>query len=177
MGRPSPPAYSAPVASTKLSGATRLFTFITLVVVSLGSGLVVLVEGVQEILGITQKSSGEELLAEQTDVKDNLKKLQKILYTFSRQISRINSGGLFAHIRRLVFPEDTHVNRAKQQFDSSRGLLLFGNFIDLLSKSLNLPAAGVEVPKPGQLETPEPSHSSNPQFMTSLVHKRGRAAG
>ncbi|KEP48484.1 hypothetical protein V565_123430 [Rhizoctonia solani 123E] len=199
MGRISPPTHHRPslkprVALTVLSAIATFLPFVGLPMTSLSSVFGGLIEGVQQIVGITRKSRRQELVdfGEYVDsmvsqlvsalrndqvVQDdtvirNLEELQKVLDSISRQISRNHSGGWLSRIRRLLFPDESDILRMRRQLDDALRLFQLAASIRLLLETPRV-SASVAVP-----DAPNQPQALNPSDSTSIpVHHHPRAHG
>ncbi|CAE6431487.1 unnamed protein product [Rhizoctonia solani] len=184
MGNPSSPVCSPRVGSTVFSAVTVFVPFVAPQMVALSSVLVMLIDGVQEIMGITEKSKLREFVdfgrcvqkmasrvvsalqnnrfAQQADVRKSLEEFHQTIHSISRQLSYINPGGLTYRIRCLLLLEDDHISRMRQQLDDAWTVFQIAAFVKLLEDP-NSPTGGtvVDVSGPGQTHTPIPHRSSN----------------
>ncbi|CAE6379023.1 unnamed protein product [Rhizoctonia solani] len=171
MGIPSPAVSGHPRMSSMIfSAATAAVTLVSFAVpptMSVVSALDMLIEGMKEIAGITQKSNrrdlvefgeyvakvvnkvvsalGNDQLAQQTGVRESLENLQTVLASILIQISRNNSGGLWSRIWRLVFAEEIRVDRMRKQFNDALDLFQFDAALKLVLRVPNLSPSDIAV--------------------------------
>ncbi|CEL54097.1 hypothetical protein RSOLAG1IB_06807 [Rhizoctonia solani AG-1 IB] len=148
-----------------LSAATAVATVVSYVApptVTVVSVLDMLIKGAREIVGVTQESNRQELkelgeyiakvvdqlvsasrdgqLAQQANIRECLENLHRVLGSISSQISRVESGGLWSRLLRLLFAKEIPVGRMRQQLKDALDLFEFGASLKLLSNTLDLPS-------------------------------------
>ncbi|CAE6371053.1 unnamed protein product [Rhizoctonia solani] len=193
MGKRSPAVSRAGVFSVMFSTITTLLSFIIPPSANPNPTLRTLRTDVRHIVGLTRKSQHRELIefgeyvdrlvqqlvlalgndqvARQANVVENLEALQKILLSILRRISNINDAGGLASRRHILFPEEDYISQMRQQLDDALSAFQFSAVLRLLSEGPNLRvgSAATDPPKPRQLNPPERCHSPSPEHPRQVV--------
>ncbi|CUA77808.1 hypothetical protein RSOLAG22IIIB_12845 [Rhizoctonia solani] len=114
---------------------------------------------------------GNDQVARQANVVENLEALQKILLSILQRISNINDAGGLTSRRHILFPEEDYISQMRQQLDDALSAFQFGAVLRLLSEGQNprVGSTATNQPKPRQSETPKPCHSPSPEHSRQVA--------